>query len=125
MKAIRVHQPGGPEALQYEEAPDPKPEAGEVLIRVEAAGVNFADTLARKGLYPTSTPPPFVPGFEVAGSVIGVGEGVEGITAGQRVTGFAPKGGYAELAVMPAASATILSFSTRPWIGPLPSWTPR
>ena len=47
MKAIRVHKPGGPEALQYEEAPDPRPESGEVLIRVEAAGVNFADTLAR------------------------------------------------------------------------------
>ncbi len=105
MKAIRVHKPGGPEALQYEDAPDPRPEAGEVLIRVEAAGVNFADTLARKGLYPTSTPPPFIPGFEVAGTVMGVGERVEGITAGQRITGFAPKGGYAELAVMPAASA--------------------
>jgi len=105
MKAIRVHEPGGPEALRYEEAPDPKPEPGVVLMRVEAAGINFADTLARKGLYPTSTPPPFIPGFEVAGTVIGVGEGVEGVPAGQRVTGFAPKGGYAELAVMPAASA--------------------
>ncbi|MGH7409453.1 MAG: NADPH:quinone oxidoreductase family protein [Candidatus Methylomirabilis sp.] len=105
MKAIRVSKPGGPEALQYEDAPDPKPEPGEVLLRVEAAGVNFADTLARKGLYPTSTPPPFIPGFEVAGTVIGVGEGVEGITAGHRVMGFAPQGGYAELAVMPAASA--------------------
>ncbi len=105
MKAIRVSKSGGPEVLRYEEALDPKPEAGEVLIRVEAAGVNFADTLARKGLYPTSTPPPFIPGFEVAGTVIGIGEGVEGITAGQRITGFAPKGGYAELVVMPAASA--------------------
>jgi NADPH2:quinone reductase len=105
MKAIRVHEPGGPEVLRYEEVPDPKPEAGEVLIRVEAAGINFADTLARRGLYPTSTPPPFIPGFEVAGTVMGVGEGVEGITTGQRVMGFAPKGGYAELAVMPAASA--------------------
>jgi len=47
MKAIRVHQPGGPEVLRYEEAPDPKPEHGEVLIRVEAAGINFADTLAK------------------------------------------------------------------------------
>ncbi|MGH7409584.1 MAG: alcohol dehydrogenase catalytic domain-containing protein, partial [Candidatus Methylomirabilis sp.] len=74
MKAIRVHQPGGPEALRYEEAPDPKPEAGEVLLNVAAAGINFADTLARKGWYPTSTPPPFIPGFEVAGTVIGVGE---------------------------------------------------
>ena len=125
MKAIRVSKPGGPEALRYEDAPDPKPEPGEVLLRVEAAGVNFADTLARKGLYPTATPPPFIPGFEVAGTVIGVGEGVQGITAGQRVMGFAPKGAYAELAVMPAASATIPSFSTRPWIAPLPSWTPR
>ncbi|HLC20663.1 MAG TPA: NADPH:quinone oxidoreductase family protein [Candidatus Methylomirabilis sp.] len=105
MKAIRVHEPGGPEALQYEEAPDPRPEPGEVLIRVEAAGINFADTLARKGLYPTSTPPPFIPGFEVAGTVIEVGAGVKEITRGERVTGFAPKGGYAELAVMPAASA--------------------
>ncbi len=105
MKVVRVHKPGGPEVLRYEEAPDPKPETGEVLIRVEAAGINFADTLARKGLYPTSTPPPFIPGFEVAGTIIGVGEGVEGINAGQRVMGFAPKGGYAELAIMPAASA--------------------
>src|SRR3990172_6738343 len=75
MKAIRVHNPGGPEALRYEEAPDPEPETGEVLIRVEAAGINFADTLARKGLYPTSTPPPFIPGFEVAGAGIAGGGG--------------------------------------------------
>lgn len=105
MKAIRVHQYGGPEVLRYEEVPEPMPEPGEVLVRVRAAGVNFADTLARRGLYPAPTPPPFIPGFEVAGTVASIGAGVEGITIGQRVMGFAPKGGYAELAVMPATSA--------------------
>jgi len=105
MKAIRVHQYGGPEVLQFEEVPEPVPEAGEILVRIRAAGVNFADTLARRGLYPTPTPPPFIPGFEIAGTVVGVGAGVEGITIGRQVMGFAPKGGYAELVVMPAASA--------------------
>ncbi len=105
MKAIRVHQYGGPEVLRYEKVPEPVPEAGEVLVQVRAAGVNFADTLARRGLYPTLTPPPFIPGFEIAGTVVAVGAGVEGITIGQRVMGFAPKGGYAELAVMPAKGA--------------------
>ncbi|MBI3988582.1 MAG: NADPH:quinone oxidoreductase family protein [candidate division NC10 bacterium] len=105
MKAIRVHQHGEPEVLRYEEVPDPTPEPGEVLVQVRAAGVNFADALARRGLYPTLTPPPFIPGIEVAGTVVAVGAGVEGIEVGQRVMGFAPKAGYAELAVMPAAGA--------------------
>ncbi|MDZ4338836.1 MAG: NADPH:quinone oxidoreductase family protein [candidate division NC10 bacterium] len=105
MKAIRVHEFGGPEVLRYEEVPDPRPGPGEVLVEVEAAGVNFADTLARRGLYPTPTPPPFLMGFEIAGTVAEVGPGVDGVQVGRRVMGFAPKGGYAERAVIPGAFA--------------------
>ncbi len=65
MKAIRVHATGGPEVLRLEELPDPTPGAGQIVIRVEAAGVNFIDVYHRKGLYPV--PLPFTPGREAAG----------------------------------------------------------
>ena len=70
MRQVWITRRGGPEMLQLREAPDPQPGPGEVRIRVRAAGVNFADVMARRGLYPDAPPIPFVPGYEVAGGPI-------------------------------------------------------
>ena len=77
------------------EAPDPAPGAGEVRIRVRAAGINFADVLARIGLYPDAPKPPLVVGYEVAGHVDAVGAGVTGFAEGDRVVALTRFGGYA------------------------------
>jgi len=87
MKAILATRNGGPEVLELQDVPDPQPKPGEVLVRVEAAGVNFADTVMTRGLYPGGAPPPYIPGLEFAGVVEATGE---------RVIGFVPKGAYAE-----------------------------
>jgi len=107
MKAIRVHDWGGPEVMRYEDAPDPTPGSGEALVRIEAAGVNPVDTYIRSGVYPVLPPLPFIPGGDAAGSVEAVGEGVAGIVVGQRVYVAGTVGGrqgdcYAEKAVRPA-----------------------
>ncbi|MGH2344996.1 MAG: quinone oxidoreductase family protein [Chloroflexota bacterium] len=101
MKAIRIHQTGGPEILQLEEIEAPSPRAGEVLIRVAAAGINFADLTQRQGAYLVPTRVPFTPGLEVAGVIEALGPGVSGPAVGTRVAALAA-GGYAEYA---AASA--------------------
>ncbi len=88
MKAIVVTRTGGPETLELREVPEPQPRDGQVVVRVEAAGVNFADTMQALGVYPGGPKPPFVPGLEVAGVVEGSGEKVIA-TCGQA-------GGYAE-----------------------------
>lgn len=107
MRAIRFHELGGPEVLRYEEAPDPAPGPGEVLIRVRAAGVNFADTMFTQGRYFLRPQFPQIPGLEVAGEVEAVGEGVTGFVRGDRVMAtLANAGGYAELAVAPAHHVT-------------------
>jgi len=78
MKAIQMTEQGGPEVLQLVELPDPQPGPGEVLIKVDAAAVNFSDLMRRRGdVYPVPTPVPFVPGAEAAGTVAAVGEGVD------------------------------------------------
>lgn len=100
MRAIRVHQPGGPDKLMLEDVPVPQPEAGELLVKVAAAGVNFIDIYQRTGLYPIPTP--FTPGQEGAGSVEAVGAGVDFIKAGDRVTWVGSPCTYAEYAVVPA-----------------------
>jgi len=75
VKAIQMTEQGGPEVLRLVDLPDPVPGAGQVLIRVEAAAVNFSDVMRRRGdVYPVPTRPPFVPGAEVAGTVAAVGE---------------------------------------------------
>lgn len=104
MKAIRVQQPGEPEALRLEEVGTPTPGAGEVLIKVEIAGVNYADTGVRRGMAfgPHRATFPITPGFEVAGTVVDLGEGVEGLAEGARVAAVLDDGGYAEYAVAPA-----------------------
>ncbi len=102
MKVIRVHQTGGPEVLRLDEVEVPSPKAGEVLVRVEAAGVNFIDVYFRTGLYP-SRELPFPLGQEAAGVVEALGPGVTGLQVGARVAYTGVRGAYAERAVVPAA----------------------
>jgi NADPH:quinone reductase len=85
MKAIRVHEFGGPEKLIYEDVPDPKPSAGEVVVDVHAAGVNPVDTYIRTGTYPIKPQLPYTPGADGAGIVRSVGQGVTSIKTGDRV----------------------------------------
>ncbi|TBR26186.1 quinone oxidoreductase [bacterium] len=101
MKAVRIHKTGGPEVLVYEDAPDPKPAAGEALVRVEAAGVNFIDVYYRSGLYKAAALP-YTPGMEAAGTVAALGEGVAGLKVGERVAYAMNPGSYAEYAAVPA-----------------------
>lgn len=102
MKAIRVHTPGGPEALKLDEIPDPAPRDGEAVVRVEAAGLNFIDVYFRTGLYKSASLP-FTLGQEAAGTVAAVGPGVTEVAVGDRVAWSGVQGAYAELAVVPAA----------------------
>ncbi|MEJ2481744.1 MAG: zinc-binding dehydrogenase [Gemmatimonadota bacterium] len=96
MRQVWIEKPGPPETLRIREAPDPVPEPGELRVGVAFAGVNFADVMARLGLYPDAPPLPFVPGYEVAGTVDAVGSGVQGYRVGDRVTAVTQFGGYAD-----------------------------
>lgn len=100
MKAIRVHQCGGPEALVYEEVPLPEPGSGEVRVKVEAAGVNYIDTYQRSGLYPL--PAPFTLGMEGAGVVDKAAPDVTMVKPGDRVAWCMVRGAYADYALVPA-----------------------
>ena len=99
MKAIRVHEFGGPENMVYEDAPDPAPGEGEVLVRVKSAGVNPLDMATRSGKHAASAMMnlPYIPGVEAAGVVEMVGPGVTGVKEGEKVYGRAVSGSYAEL----------------------------
>jgi len=100
--AIEISTPGGPDVLRLVERPDPEPARGEVLIRVAAAGVNRPDVMQRKGLYP---PPPGasdLPGLEVAGEIVALGEQVTEWRVGERVCALVGGGGYATYCVAPA-----------------------
>src|SRR6478752_5503780 len=108
MRAVVITKHGPPEVLQVQERPDPQARDGKVLIDVKAAGINFADTMARVGLYPDAPKPPCVVGYEVAGTVRAVGPGVEGLEAGQRVMAGTRFGGYAEQIVVKAADVVPL-----------------
>jgi NADPH:quinone reductase-like Zn-dependent oxidoreductase len=99
MKAVVLTRTGGPDALKVLEQPDPAVGRDQVRIAVHAAGLNFADTMARVGLYPDAPKPPCVLGYEVAGEVESVGDGVSGLGIGQRVIAGTNFGGQAELAV--------------------------
>lgn len=104
MQAVRFHSTGGPEVLVYETVPDPVPGPGEVLIKVEAAGMNFSDVLRRRGDdYPMPSPLPFTPGSEVAGTIAALGHGVSGIEVGTLVYAAPRAGGYAQYVVAQAA----------------------
>ena len=100
MRAIRIKQYGGPEVLEMADLPDPVPGPGEALVRVRVAGVNFTDIYQRKGVYPGALP--FIPGVEGVGVVEKLGSGVTEVKVGDRVGWVMIKGGYAELAVLPA-----------------------
>jgi len=103
MKAIRVAAFGGPEVMQMADVPDPSPGPGQLLVRVEAAGLNYIDVYHRTGLYPNALP--FTPGLEGAGLVIGLGPGAAGIREGDRVAWSSALGSYAERVLVPAAQA--------------------
>lgn len=103
MKAIRIHETGGPEVMRLEEIETPTPGQGEVLIKIAAAGINYADLAQRQGAYLTRTHTPMTLGFEVAGTVASLGPGVSSLPVGTRVVTFVG-GGYAEYAVANAYS---------------------
>jgi len=84
MRAIRVHETGGPEVLRLDTVPDPTPAAGELLVDVEAIGINFIEIYQREGWYPL--PRPFIPGAEAAGTVRAVGSGVTDFVVGDFMT---------------------------------------
>jgi putative PIG3 family NAD(P)H quinone oxidoreductase len=103
MYAITIRQPGGPEALVWEQVPDPAPPGpGEVLVHVAATAVNRADLLQRKGAYPPPPGAPPYPGLECSGTVRAVGDGVTGWSPGDQVAALLSGGGYAEQVVVPA-----------------------
>ena len=99
MKAIVVHEFGGPEVLKFEDAPEPAPGPGQVLIRVKAVGVNPVETYIRAGAYARKPPLPYTPGSDLGGEVVSVGSGVTRVKAGDRVYAHGTSGGYAQLAL--------------------------
>lgn len=102
MTAIEISEHGGPEVLKPTDRPVPQPGTGEVLIRVAAAGVNRPDAIQRAGHYP---PPPGqsdLPGLEVSGEIVALGDGAQGVTVGDQVCALTPGGGYAEYCIAPA-----------------------
>lgn len=100
MSAIAITTPGGPEVLKPTRLAVPVPKPGEILVKVKAAGVNRPDVLQRQGGYPPPPGAPLTPGLEIAGEVVGLGEGVKRYEAGDRVCALVPGGGYAEFAVV-------------------------
>src|SRR5579862_5847510 len=97
MKAAVITQPGGPEVLEIGDVPKPSPQPSEVLVRVRASGLNRADLLQRRGLYPAPPEvPAHIPGMEFAGEVEQVGDAVQLWKPGQRVLGLVAGGAYAE-----------------------------
>src|SRR5215218_2981323 len=101
MRAVVITKAGDPSVLQVQERPDPEPPGpGQVLVAVRAAGVNFADTMARVGLYEDAPPLPAVVGYEVAGTITAVGAGVDPARQGERVMAGTRFGGYAEQVVV-------------------------
>lgn len=105
MKAIQFYTTGGPEVLTLNDVPQPEPQAGEVLVKVAYAGINFADTMQRQGSYPLLLELPAIPGNEIAGTVVAHGEGVTTPPVGTRVMAMKVGGSYAEYATIPAEQA--------------------
>jgi NADPH2:quinone reductase len=106
MKAVRVHTPGGPDAMRYEDAPQPVPKEGEALVKVDAAGLNYIDVYFRSGQY--KAPAPFTLGMEAGGTVAAVGANVTDVKVGDRVAYTGVPGAYAEYSVVPAARLVTL-----------------
>jgi NADPH:quinone reductase-like Zn-dependent oxidoreductase len=103
MRAIWITKTGGPEVLEVRETPDPEVHEGEVRIRVRAAGLNFAEVMARQGLYPDAPKPPCIVGYEAAGVVDAAGPGVDTFPVGSRVIALSRFGAHADTLVVPAA----------------------
>jgi NADPH2:quinone reductase len=112
MQAIQIQETGGPEVLRLVELPIPQPGPGQVLIRVEATGVNFLEIYFRKGVYKAALP--FTPGSEAAGTVEELGPGVTGFSAGETVASTSVLGSYAEYALVPAAQLVKVPASLAP-----------
>lgn len=110
MRQVWITKAGGPEVLQVKERPDPGCGPGEVRIRTAYAGINYADIMARLGIYPDAPPIPCVVGYEVAGTIDQVGPGVSGLQEGDRVLSLCRFGGYSDVICVPAA-----------WARPLPA----
>jgi NADPH:quinone reductase-like Zn-dependent oxidoreductase len=108
VRAVVITRHGEPEVLRVEERPDPEVGPGEMRIAVKAAGINFADLMARSGVYPDAPPPPCVIGYEVAGEVESMGEGVSDYAVGDRVLAGTRFGGYAELVSVPVGQVVPL-----------------
>lgn len=112
MRAVVITKHGGPGVLQVQEQPDPTPGAGEVLIEVAASGINFADVMARLGLYADAPKTPCVVGYEVAGTILELGEGASTpdcpLNVGERVVASTKFGGYASRVVVPAIDLFVL-----------------
>ncbi len=107
MKQVWITREGGPEVLEVRERPDPEPEAGQVRIRVEAAGINFADLMARMGMYPDAPKLPAVVGYEVAGKIDAVGRGVDPGRVGLDVVAGTRFGGYSSHVVVDQEQAQL------------------
>ncbi len=103
MRQVWITRHGGPEVLAVRESPVPRPAAGEALVEVAAAGINFADIMARRGVYPDAPKPPCVVGYEIAGEVISLGPGVDHCRIGERVIALTRFGGYSSHVAVPAA----------------------
>jgi NADPH:quinone reductase-like Zn-dependent oxidoreductase len=108
MRVVEISKHGGPDVLKVRERPDPSLGRGEVRIDVAAAGINFADVMARMGVYPDAPKPPCVVGYEVGGTILELGEGVESLTHGQRVLAGTKFGGYASQVVVAAGDVVPL-----------------
>jgi NADPH:quinone reductase-like Zn-dependent oxidoreductase len=102
MRAVWIMRSGGPEVLLVRETPDPEPRPGQVRVRVRAAGLNFAEVMARQGLYPDAPKPPCVVGYEVAGVVEALGPGITEPQVGRRVMALVRFGGHADVVCAPA-----------------------
>jgi synaptic vesicle membrane protein VAT-1 len=105
MRQVVITKAGPPEVLQVRESPDPTAGPGQVRIRVKAAGINFADLMARLGLYPDAPKIPCVVGYEISGVIDELGPGTTGFAVGDRVFGMTRFGGYSDTVVMPTAQA--------------------
>jgi NADPH:quinone reductase len=115
MKAIRIHTPGGPEALKFDDVPEPTPGPGQALVKLAAAGINFIDVYFRTGMY--KAPLPLTPGLEGAGVVTAVGTGVTDVKIGDTVAWTGVPGSYAQMAVVPADRLVKLPPGVEPKVG--------
>jgi NADPH2:quinone reductase len=112
MKAVRIHAPGGPEVMRYEDVPAPTPKAGEAVVKVEAAGINYIDVYFRSGQYKAELP--LTIGMEAGGTVSAVGSGVTDVKVGDKVAYTGVAGAYADYAAVPAARLVALPAGLTP-----------